>query len=128
MPLELEGRWQADRRDIGAGALFVPIAQPGARLVVAMFEPVAPDSFAAWGDFNGAFEQKEYMEDYVAEAVARKMLAGDPALAAEFAARLASDAAFAKDPDARLAFFARRHSSWDERYNLYPVMRVDKAP
>ena len=128
MPLELEGHWKADRRDIGVGALFVPVAQPKARLVVALFEPQAPDSFAAWGDFNGAFEQKEYMEDYVAEAVARKMLADDAALAAEFAARLAADAAFAKDSAARLAFFARRHSSWDERLDLYPVMRTDAAP
>ena len=126
-PLELEGRWNAERRDIVAGSLFVPVAQAKARLVVAMFEPQAPDSFAAWGDFNGAFEQKEYMENYVAEDVARAMLKNDPALAAEFARRLDSDAAFAGNPAERLAFFARRHSSWDDRFNLYPVMRVDKT-
>ncbi len=121
--LILEGGWQGETRDVGAGALFVPIAQPKARLVMALFEPQAPDSLLAWGMFNNAFERKEYMEDYVAEDVARAMLAADPALAAAFKARLESDPAFAKDGAARLEFFARRHASWDERFNLYPVMR-----
>ena len=128
MATTFEGNWTSDTRDIGSGALFVPIAQARARLVVAMFEPQAPDSFAAWGDFNGAFEQKEYMEAYVAEDVARAMLKDDPALQAEFSKRLADDAAFAASPEQRLAFFARRHASWDERFNLYPVMRVAAIP
>jgi hypothetical protein len=51
------------------------------------------------------------------------MLAADPALAASFKARLESEPAFAANPRARLDFFARRHASWDERLNLYPVYR-----
>jgi hypothetical protein len=47
---------------------------------------------------------------------------------AEFEARLKADATFAASPEARLEFFARRHSSWDARYNLYPVLRLDRAP
>lgn len=124
--VEFDGDWQAERRDIAAGSLFVPINQPKARLLVALLEPQAPDSYAAWGFFNIAFEQKEYMEAYVAEDVARDMLARDPALAEDFRRRLADDAAFAADPTARLAYFARRHASWDERLNLYPVLRVDE--
>jgi len=110
------------------GVLFVPIAQPKARLLMAMLEPQAPDSLLAWGEFNNSFEQKEYMEPYVAEEVAREQLAKDPALAREFAERLRSDAAFAADPQARLDFFYRRHSAWDERYRLYPVLRTDVEP
>ena len=125
--LTLEGKWTAEPRALTAGSLFVPIAQPKARLVVAMFEPQAPDSLVAWGTFNTAFERKEYMEDYVAEDVAREQLAADPAVAVEFQRRLDSDPAFAKDPQARLAFFAKRHSSYDERLNLYPVLRTDVA-
>jgi len=121
--LDLEGEWQAEARDIDPGSLFVPIAQRRARLVLALFEPHAPDSLAAWGEFNNAFEQKEYMEPYVAEAVAREMLANDPAVAAAFNRRLAEDPEFAGDAMARLEFFARRHASWDDRYNLYPVLR-----
>jgi hypothetical protein len=126
--LALEGDWKAESFDVPAGALFVPIAQPKARLVMALLEPQAPDALAAWGAFNNFFEQKEYMEAYVAEDVARKMLAADPALKAGFERRLREDEAFAKNPFARLQFFHQRHSSWDDRLNLYPVLRVDTAP
>jgi len=124
----LHGSWQAETRAVPPGSLFVPIAQAKARLVMALLEPLAPDSFAAWGFFNGAFEQKEYMEPYVAEQVAQQMLAHDPQLAAEFSHKLDSDADFAHDPRARLDFFYRRAPSWDERFDLYPVYRVDRVP
>jgi len=126
--LTVDGAWTAETRDIGPGALFVPIAQPRARLAMSLLEPQAPDSLLAWGAFNNAFEQKEYMEDYVAEDVAREMLARDPALKAAFERKLKDDPTFAVDPAARLAFFYRRHSAWDERFGLYPVLRVDSAP
>lgn len=126
--LELEGEWGQETRDLPAGSLFIRIAQPKARLVVALLEPQAPDSFAAWGYFNGAFERKEYMEPYVAEEVAREMLAEDPAVKREFERRLAEDPEFAQDPRARLDFFYRRHASWDERHNLYPIFRTAARP
>jgi hypothetical protein len=126
--MAFEGRWQPEDRDIPAGSLFVPVAQPNARVLVALLEPQAPDSFAAWGFFNTAFEQKEYMEPYVAEAVAREILAKDPKAAAAFNQKLASDPEFAASPQARLDFFYRRSPSWDERLNLYPVYRVAEPP
>jgi hypothetical protein len=126
MRASLEGDWVRETHDIAAGALFVPIAQPGSRLLMALLEPRAPDSFAAWGFFNACFEQKEHMEPYVAEQIARAMLEKSPELQAEFARRVREDAAFAASPSARLEFFLRRHSSWDARYNLYPVFRVDE--
>ncbi len=126
--LALQGSWQQELHDVGAGALFIPIAQPKSRLVHALFEPQGPDSFAAWGTFNNRFEQKEYMEAYVAEDVARAMLEVDAALRTEFRERLRDDAKFANDPAARLAFFARRHSSWDRHFNLDPVFRLDSEP
>jgi hypothetical protein len=122
--LSLDGAWKPEKRDLVAGSLFVPVAQPKARLVIALLEPQAPDSLAAWGMFNGCFERKEYMESYVAEDVAREQLAADPELAVQFKQRLSDDPAFAASPAARLEFFARRHPSWDERFNLYPVMRT----
>jgi hypothetical protein len=127
-PLELQGTWKPETRDLAAGALFVPIAQPKSWLVIAILEPQAPDSLATWGEFNNAFERKEGMEAYVAEDVAREMLAKDPAVKAEFERRLREDSAFKNDPQARLDFFYQRHSSWDERYNLYPVLRTDVTP
>jgi hypothetical protein len=121
--LKVTGEWRDEKRDVPAGSLFVPIAQPAARLVMSLLEPRAPDSYVSWGYFDTAFEQKEYMEAYVTEAVARDMLAADPKLGTEFEQRLRDDPAFAADPQARLEFFARRHPSWDERYYLYPVYR-----
>jgi hypothetical protein len=122
--MTFEGQWRPESRAIPAGSLFVPIAQPNARVLVALLEPQAPDSLGAWGFFNTAFEAKEYMEPYVAEQVAREMLAGNPAVAAEFNRKLAQDPEFAASAQARLDFFYRLSPSWDERLNLYPVYRV----
>jgi hypothetical protein len=128
MRARLEGNWQPESTSLAKGALFVPIAQPLARLVMALLEPQAPDSLAAWGFFNACFEQKEVMEPYVAEQIAQQMLARQPELRGELERQLATDPAFARDPGARLEFFLRRHESWDSRYNLYPVVRVAARP
>jgi hypothetical protein len=123
----LGGDWTPEAAEIAAGGLFVPIAQPKARLLVHILEPQAPDSMAAWGDFSNAFERKEYMEAYVAEEQARLMLARDPALQREFERKLKDDATFAASPAARLDFFHRRHPAWDEGTYRYPVMRTGTA-
>jgi hypothetical protein len=68
------------------------------------------------------------MEPYVAEDVARAMLAKDPALAARFEQKLREDREFAASPRARLDYFYRLHPSWDERYGLYPVLRTEATP
>jgi len=121
----LKGAWTKHSAEIAAGGLYVPIAQAKSRLLVNILEPTAGDSMAAWGDFNNAFERKEYMEGYVAEEQARLMLAQDPALKAEFERKLREDAEFAKSPGARLDFFYRRHPAWDAGTNRYPVLRTD---
>jgi hypothetical protein len=108
--VSVAGEWHDEARDIPAGALFVPIAQPRATVVMGLLEPQAPDSFVAWDYFANSFEPKEYMENYVAEEVARELLANDATLAAEFERRLREDPA------------------WDEQLNLYPVYRVDQRP
>lgn len=126
--LTLAGVWKPETQSLPAGSLFVPIAQARSRLLMAILEPTAADSLAAWGEFNNHFETKEYMEAYVAEDVAREMLANDPALKAEFEKRVARDEKFANDPSARLDFFYRRHSAWDTRHGLYPVYRVNTPP
>lgn len=122
------GDWKPSQRDLAAGSLFVPVAQPGARLLVHLLEPEASESLVTWGFFNAIFEQKEYMESYVAEEAAEEMLRADPALRQEFDQALASDAEFAKDPRRRLDFFYRRHPAWDDRKDEYPVVRVDRVP
>jgi hypothetical protein len=122
----LTGAWTRERRTVQPGALWIPIAQPRARLAMHLFEPRAPDSLASWGFFNASFEQKEYMEAYVAEEVAREMLK-DPEVRAAFD-RALKDPAFAASPERRLEFFYRRHASWDESKDLLPVLRLDAPP
>lgn len=124
--LKVQGEWRAESITITAGSLLVPVNQAKARLVLNLFEPAAADAFINWGCFNTAFERKEYMEAYVAEEEARRQLANNPALQAEFNQKLEQDAEFAKSPFARLDFFARRHASWDQAYQRYPVLRLQK--
>lgn len=122
----LSGEWRAAEREVAKGSLFVPISQKHSRLIVALLEPQAPDSLAAWGFFNGCFEQKEQIEPYVAEQIARAMLDANPALQAEFTTKLKEDSAFAADPAARLDFFCRRHASYDQKRHLYPILRLSR--
>ena len=124
----VEGEWTPERRGVPAGSLFVPIAQAKSHLVMTLFEPRGPDSLLSWGFFNAAFEPKEYMEPYVADALGVDMLKTDPHAREEFERRLREDPAFAASPGARLDFFYRRHPSWDDRLNLYPVLRIDREP
>jgi hypothetical protein len=114
--------------DVPAGSIVVPIDQPAANLVANLLEPRAPDSLLRWGFFDASFEQKEFADARVSERLAREMLAKDPALKAEFDAKIAADPAFAKDASARLAFFYER-SPWFEtqRVGVYPVLRLDAS-
>lgn len=121
---EKSGRWQEEEREIPAGSLFIPIRQPNSFLVLYLFEPLSRDSFLSWGFFNAHFEQKEYMEAYVTEEVAREMLK-DEKISREFEEKL-KEKAFAQSPEMRLEFFYRQHPSWDERFALYPVFQVDR--
>jgi len=124
---EWRGAWARERRALAAGWLWVPAAQPGARLAAFLLEPESPDSLAAWGFFNAALERKEHVEDYVLGPFADALLARDPAVRAEFERRLA-DPAFAKDRDARAEFFYRRHPAADEAWRRYPILRAAARP
>jgi hypothetical protein len=124
--LTVTGHWAKESAHVTEGSLFVPIHQSKARLVVYLFEPLSGESFLNWGFFNASFEKKEYLESYVAEEVARTMLAEQPGLAEEFRMWLANHPEAARDPDRRLEFFGRRHPTWDDRYALYPILRTDQ--
>ena len=121
-------RFDAERtvetRVFPPGSRIVPVSQTLGRVILNLLEPQAPDSLARWGFFNAIFEEKEYAEHYVLEALAREMLANDPSLAQEFRQLLAGDAEFAASPSARLRFFYRRSPYWDPQMNLYPVGRI----
>ena len=106
------------------GSTVVPVAQTKAKVILNLLEPEAPDSLAHWGFFNAIFEEKEYAEHYVLEALAREMIANDPKLQQEFEHLLSTDPEFAASPSARLRFFYKRSPYWDPQMNLYPVGRI----
>jgi len=127
-PLRVEGEWRQGKHTIPRGSLFVPIAQPSARLVVHLFEPRAEDSFLAWGFFNAAFERKELHDRYVLEGLAEELLERDPLVASEFEQKLAEDADFRTSPAHRLAFFVKRLPPTDPWFFVYPVCRIPTNP
>ena len=122
----IDGGWQHETRTLDAGAMFVPLQQPAARLILHLLEPQLPDSLVQWGELNAAFERKEYMEAYVAEQVARDLIAKDPTLKTQFDAAVAADPELAKSAERRLDWFYRRSAAWDERVNLLPIYRTDR--
>ena len=99
--------------------------RPWDEVILNLLEPQAPDSLARWGFFNAIFEEKEYAEHYVLEALAREMMANDPALEAGVSDNCSQRIAeFAASPSARLRFFYKRSPYWDPQMNLYPVGRI----
>jgi hypothetical protein len=111
---------------VPAGAVYVPLRQRAARVAINLLEPDAPDSLVRWGFFHAIFEQKEYFSDYIMEPIAREMANRHPELRVEFEKRLASDAAFAKNPRQRLQWWFERSPYYEPDKDVYPVLRVLK--
>ncbi len=105
------------------GSVRIPTDQPMGDIVMLLLEPQSSESFFAWGLFPEVLSRVEYIEAYAIAPLADRMLAADPALRAEFEARLASDPAFAADGDARLGWFYERTPFYDQRFRLYPIAR-----
>ncbi len=108
-----------------AGSIRVPTNQPLGELAVILLEPSSPDSFFQWGFFDQVLQPTEYIEGYILEPMAERMLASDPKLAAEFRAKLETDEAFRASPKDRLRWFYARTPFIDERWKIYPVAREE---
>lgn len=105
------------------GSVRVPTDQPLGDLAILLLEPQSSESFFAWGLFPEVLNRVEYIEAYAIAPLAERMLEADPELRSAFQARLAEDAEFAADGDARLAWFYERTPFYDDRFRLYPVGR-----
>jgi hypothetical protein len=121
--LETKARLERRREQFPAGSWRVPTDQPLGNLAAVLLEPESPDSFLQWGFMHSILQRTEYIENYVIEPLAEKMLADDPKLADEFRRKLESDAKFRADSRARLRWFYERTPYWDERWLLYPIAR-----
>ena len=113
------------RERFPAGSVRVSTDQPLGVLATLLLEPSSPDSLFQWGFFNSILSPTEYVEAYIMEPMAERMLAEDPKLAAEFQAKLESDPAFRADSRARLWWFYQRTPFYDDRARLYPVGREE---
>ena len=114
-----------ERRDwtFQPGSVRVPTDQTLGDVVVLLLEPQSSESLFAWGLFPEVLSRVEYIEGYAIAPLAERMLAADPALKAEFEAKLVADPEFAANGDARLQWFYERTPFHDDRYRLYPVAR-----
>jgi hypothetical protein len=106
-----------------AGTLRIPTDQDLGTLAVLLLEPSSPDSFFQWGFFNSILSPTEYVEGYIMEPMAERMLAEDPKLAEEFRKKLEADAEFRASSRARLNWLYQKTPFYDERARLYPVGR-----
>lgn len=111
---------------VNPGDCIVDTRQRTVRIIGALLEAKSPDSFLKWGFFNAVFEQKEYFEDYSMEPVAEKMSMDNPGLKKEFLKKIEEDEKFRNSAYERLNFFYERSPYFDNKFNVYPVMRIIK--
>jgi len=111
---------------IPANSYWVPMKQRRARLILALLEPMAPDSLIRWGFMDPVFASggRGMPNEYLSEPMARRLMADSPELRQQFNAALAADASFAADPQARLQWWYE-HSNYAPRATgRYPIVRV----
>jgi Zinc carboxypeptidase len=113
------------RERFPAGSVRVPTDHPLGTLATLLLEPSSPDSLFQWGWFNSILSPTEYVEGYIMEPMAERMLAEDPKLAKEFRDKVEADAEFRGNPRARLQWLYERTQWYDERARLYPVGREE---
>jgi hypothetical protein len=106
-----------------AGSVYISTDQPLGDLAILLLEPASKDSYFSWGFFHSIFQRTEYIEAYIMEPMAKKMLEESPALQKEFEEKKAADKAFANDQNAILTWFYSKTKFYDDRYLLYPVGR-----
>lgn len=133
--LTMEPRLVKEKIAIPAGSYWVPMKQRRSRLILALLEPSAPDSMAAWGLMNSVFFSEGAgggrggrggldAGEYLSEPIARRVMADFPDLRKEFEAQLAADPKFAADSRARLAWWFAKSKYEPEENGRYPVVRV----
>lgn len=109
---------------VPSGSIVVPTAQKKVRVLVHMLEAKSSDSYLQWGFFNSIFEQKEYTESYVMEKMIPDLLK-DVNIKTEFEAKMKTNSEFASNPRAIYNWFYSKTPYWDEKINVYPIMKID---
>jgi hypothetical protein len=113
-----------EERQYPRGSVLVNTDQRTAKIIAHIFEPASPDSYLSWGFFNAIFEMKEYFETYSMEEYARKMIADEPDLKADFESWLAIHPEMKDNQWGQLEWFYKRSPWWDNRKDVYPVGKI----
>jgi hypothetical protein len=113
-----------ETRVFPVGSVVVEVMQPAGRIIPHLLEPKGNGSLVYWGFFDAIFEQKEYVESYVMEAMARQMIAEDPELGREFEQKKATDSVFSQNPYMILNWFYQKTPYADNRRYIYPVGKI----
>lgn len=81
-------------RRFPAGSVRISTDQSLGDLAVILLEPNSPDSFFQWGFFLEVLSPTEYVEEYVKQPMAERMLAEEAQLKGEFEQKLKADSIF----------------------------------
>ena len=114
------------QRRFPAGSVRISTDQPLGELAVLLLEPNSTDSFYQWGFFLEIMTPTEYVEEYVMQPMAERMLAADAKLKTAFEQKLKADSTLAKNPQEKLQWLYRHTPFFDSEWNLYPVAREVK--
>jgi hypothetical protein len=106
------------------GDIYIAINQNGIRYLLETLEAEATDSFFNWNFFDTILQQKEGYSGYVFEDVAAQLLVENSAIKKAFEAKLASDADFAKSPNAQLDFIYKSSTYYEKAHLRLPVFKV----
>ncbi|MBC8108829.1 MAG: M14 family metallopeptidase [Anaerolineae bacterium] len=122
---ELKAAPEQRKETFASGSVRISTDQPLGNLAIVLLEPMSPDSFLRWGFYSEILQRTEYIDAYIIEPMAERMMKDDSKLAAEFLKKLAEDKEFASSPAKRLEWFYQKTPFIDERWRLYPVAREE---
>ncbi len=110
--------------DLYRGDYIIYTGQKTDRYIVETLEPEAPDSWFAWGFFDGILMQKEHFSSYVFEDIAERLLESDPSLKKEFEAKRRNDKEFRANAYEQLKYIYERSPYYEKTFRRYPVYRI----
>ncbi|UTW62352.1 hypothetical protein KFE98_20500 [bacterium SCSIO 12741] len=121
---DLKIRRDTQRVQFYSGDWIIPTQQKNVRYLVEVLEPRGADSFFRWNFFDNILMQKEWFSAFAFDDVAQELLDTDPDLKREFDAKRNSDAEFAGNHRAQLAWIFYQSPYYEKTHKRYPVLRV----
>ncbi|MCP5062089.1 MAG: hypothetical protein GY936_06455 [Ignavibacteriae bacterium] len=109
---------------MAAGQVLVSTNQRSLGMIAYLLEPKSRESFVKWGMMNIIFERKEYFENYSMEPIAQNMYDESKIIRDEFEKELNENKEIVNNPRERLNFFYKKSLYYDQKHNVYPILRV----